>query len=433
MRRPVIKQVIRVQQPLFWLLIAGLLLTGAVSAGDLYHYGLRVMGAIFLLMLSGFVWDAVVFDGKTLRRRGPGAWLWKFVTGQPCILTLDQVETISTYLINAPSRRTAPVYQTVICGAGVRWVITSRQRQYRPFIKSLFHLVSHNKLDPRSRDLMDYWQEKKSLKKLKAGSAELQVSTSPRFWRRLANQYALEGRLEEASMYFRLAYRRDPRNARQLYEMGRFLLLRAMLENKPHNIRKRLPRGLTSREACLRRAEACFRRAAWYGRGDAALLERIGEVCFEFHQDRLAEQYFNRAVNADSTRLRAYIGLAEINFRRGRLAHVILFYRRAASLIEEGPDLSLARLAESRADYYDRLRGDQGFLDAEAGRLSMLDQLKLARRGTLLVFVLAWIGHLAFPFSPAEMQAIVREICATAGILWLITIAATYIFSLKRN
>jgi hypothetical protein len=63
----------------------------------------------------------------------------------------------------------------------------------------------------------------------------------------------------------------------------------------------------------------------------------------------------------------------------------------------------------------------------------MLDQLKLARRGTLLVFVLAWIGHLAFPFSPAEMQAIVREICATAGILWLITIAATYIFSLKRN
>lgn len=182
----------------------------------------------------------------------------------------------------------------------------------------------------------------------------------------------------------------------------------------------------------MRRADACLRLAGRLARNDAALLERIGESYFEVHQDSLAERYFTRALRLEAGRLRASIGRAEVAFRSGRLANVIHFYRSAARMVEKETDLSLAGLAERRAGYYERLQHDDGFLNAEMSRLNLLDHLKWARRGAMFAFLIAWFCHLTF-YRVDALQTLSREISATAGIVWLTTLAASYLFSQRRN
>jgi len=432
MNHPPTKIAIRTRQPWFWLLIATLLLAGALVAGNLYSRGVWLIAAVFVAMVVGFAWDAIVFDGKTLRRRGPGAWLYGLLLGRRQEITLDELETVSCY-VEEKRRRGALVYRTLISGAGLRWEIRSHQAKYRTFIKSFFGAVSPNKLDPRSRHLLNYWQETNLPKLLKTGKGSSSIGVSPQSWRSLANQFALEGNFETAARYFRLAWRREPGNAALLYEMGRFLQLRAMLESAPKDVRKRTPRGMSPQVSCARRADACFRLAGRLAREDAALLERIGESYFEIHQDQLAERYFTRALRINSGRLRASIGLAEVAFRGGRLAHVIHFYRSTARVVEDETDLSLARLAERRADYYERLRRDEQFLDAEVSRLNLLHQLKWARRGAMVLFLSSWFFHLASYRVTDSFQTISREISATAAVIWLSTIAASYLFSQRKN
>jgi tetratricopeptide (TPR) repeat protein len=423
---------IRPSQPRFWLAAAGLLLLGALAAGNLYHRGVWLFATVFAALLIGFICDAVVFDGEKLKRRGPGAWLYGLLTGIRQEITLDQLETISSY-VEKRGRRGTLLYRTVICGAGVRWEISSSQPEYHSFIKTFFRSVSPNKLDPRSHHLLAYWRESRLpelIRKSRPGSVK---GTPPEKWREMANQFALDGDFETAARYFRLAYRREPGNAALLYEMGRFLQLRAMLESSPTEFRRRTPRGLSLQASCARRADACLRLAARLERRNAALLERIGESYFEIHRDQLAERYFARALRIEERRLRSSIGLAEIAFRAGRLANVIHFYRVTARLVEHETDQSLVALAERRAAYYERLQRDDSFLDAEMSRLNLLDHLKWARRGALFTFLVSWFFHLAFHQAADSLQTLSREISATAAIVWLSTIAASYLFSQRRN
>ena len=255
----------------------------------------------------------------------------------------------------------------------------------------------------------------------------------PEMWRSLANQFALDGQFDAAARYFRLARRREPDNARLLYETGRFLQLRAMLESAPPEIRRRTPRGISLQASCALRADACLRLAGRLAGKDAALLEWIGETYFEVHEDHLAEHYFGRALRQDAGRLRANIGLAEVAFRSGKLAHVIHFYRTAARTVEHEVDLSLAGLAERRSDYYERLHRDDHFLDTEMSRLNLLDHLKWARRGAMIAFLTSWFFHLTFYQVADSLQILSREISATAAVIWISTLAASYLLSQRRN
>lgn len=430
MNRASLKIAIRPQQPWFWLVSTGLLLAGAMTAGNLYHRGVWLFATLFLATVFGFVRDAIVFDGEKLKRRGPGAWLYGLLIGCSHEMTLDELETISSYVEGRSRRNGVIIYRTIISGTGKRWEFRSDQRKYHAFIKALFPAVSPNKLDPRSQHLLAYWQENKQAESSRINAAR---RTPPAQWRNLANQLALSGQFDAAARYFRLAYRREPDNAHLLYEMGRFLQLRAMLESHPGEFRRRTPQGKSLQTSCASRADACLRLAGRLASHDATLLARIGESYFEIHRDDLAEQFFTRALRHNEQSLRASIGRAEVAFRTGRLAHVIHFYRATARLVENPVDESLARLAGQRADYYERLQSDDRFLAAEMSRLSLLNQLRWARRGAMLIFLGFWLIHLAFQQSDTSLQALSREISATAAVVWLSTIAASYLFAQRRS
>lgn len=430
---------IRPQQQFAWLGITALLFVGALTAGNVYERGVWMFAALFVALLIGCICDALVFDGQRLKRRGPQALFGFLALGRKRELTLEEIETISTSVTSA-RRRGALVYHTTISGAGLRWVISSRQSNYARLIKSLFSAVSPNVLDPRSRDLLDYCPEPEQLRTWQSAALSPASMTPPRMWRQLANNFALTGQFEIAARYFRLAYRQDSRNPQLLYELGRFLHLRARFEEKIVGSRQKAADGKQRRSRkhlstafSSRRAEACLRLAGRLAREDAALLERIGETFFESHQDSLALRYFERALQANSHRLRASIGLAEVALRSGQAARTVYYYRTAAGVAEAQGDDSLAELAERQANYYERLREDDRFLDAEMQRLNLLDQLKWARRGAMCAFLAAWLVHLTcYQFAPS-VQQISREISATSAIIWLTTITASYFFSQRRN
>ncbi len=446
---------IRPQQQLAWLGLTAVLFAGALAAGNVYGRGVWMFAAMFAALLIGCVCDSLVFDGHRLKRSGPQALFGSLALGRKRELALEEIETISTF-VTSTRRNGALVYRTTISGAGLRWVISSRQPSYARLIKSLFSAVSPNVLDPRSRDLLDYWPEPEQLRAWQSAALSPALMTPPRMWRSLANNFALTGQFEIAARYFRLAYRQDSRNPQLLYELGRFLRLRARFEGAAGESSRQQAVGSRQKTASgeqgtkgkkrlstayrlpptaysSRRAEACLRLAGRLAREDGALLERIGETFFESHQDSLALRYFERALQANSHRLRASIGMAEVALRSGQAARTVYYYRTAAGVAEAQGNDSLAQLAERQADYYERLRADDRFLDAEMFRLSLLDQLKWARRGAMCAFLAAWLVHLTcYQFAPS-VQQISREISATSAIIWLTTITASYFFSQRRN
>jgi tetratricopeptide (TPR) repeat protein len=439
---------IRLRQSFSWLGLIGLLLLGMLAAGNVYGRGVWLFAAVFAAMVVGIVCDGLVLNGERLKRRGPKAMLYALVLGQKRKLAIAEIETISSFVVGR-RRNGAFIHRTVITGAGLRWELSSRQPAYHCFIKSLFRLVSPNKLDPSSSLLLEHWLARDPLSLWGFASHQPALLTPPRLWRTLANQFTLQGQFEVASRYFQLAYRQDPHNAHLLYEMGRFLYLRASFEKQwagssgqwAESNKRRAQSGkqlITAPSPLppahyLRRAEACLRLAGRLAKDDAALLERIGETFFEFHLNRQASLYFERALKVDTARARANIGLAEVALRSGKVVRVVHYYRAAARAAAEQGDASLAALAERRADYNERLRGDDRFIDAEMARLNLLDHLKWARRGALVAFLVAWFIHLTCPQFAPWMQALSREISATAAIIWISTLTASYFFSQRRN
>jgi tetratricopeptide (TPR) repeat protein len=439
---------IRPQQQFAWLGLTALLFIGVLAAENVYGRGVWFFGGVLVAMIIGSWGDRLVLDGQCLKHRGLKALFQAFALGRQTKLAMEEIEIISTIVTHA-GRDGTLVYRTTICGAGLRWVISSRQFDYARFVQSLFSAVSPNILDPRSRELLNYWPERDQLSWWQSATLSPTLMTPPRLWRRLANNFALAGQFETAARYFRLAYRQDPRNAQLCYEMGRFLRLRAAMEKQPREnnqpraarragrSRGRTPSaiGFCRRPAafCSRQAEACLRLAGRLAREDAALLERIGETFFESHQDRLALRYFERALQVDPHRLRASIGVAEVALRSGQAARVVHYYQAAARVAVAQGDDSLARLAERQAGYYERLRADDRFLDAEMMRLDLLNQLKWARRGAMSAFFAAWLIHLTCSQFALSALEISREISATSAIIWLITITISYFFSQRRN
>src|SRR6476659_6181754 len=116
-----------------------------------------VMLAWIVIPLLAFS-DRVVFDGLTIRRRGPGFVILHAVFGYLRQLAVVDIETIETTAVRTLRRRGSVRYRyrTQISGKGKEFVISSGGQSYRKFIRELFPLVHEDKLDNRSRDLRDY-------------------------------------------------------------------------------------------------------------------------------------------------------------------------------------------------------------------------------------------------------------------------------------
>ncbi|HKP88076.1 MAG TPA: hypothetical protein VJZ26_18370 [Blastocatellia bacterium] len=355
--------------------------------------------AMLVPVIAAAALDRIEFDGQTIRHRGPLAFLLSQIFGMRRKLQTSEIETITTETtsLSLATGDTRMSYRTRVSGAGVEMVVRSHRATYLPFIKMLFRAAGPNKLDPRSFEIFEYLESGATIKGSPVLKDEIAAMPVSRL-RRAGNALKLAGRFAQASSYFRVAYEKEPRNAELLYEMSRFFRSSAHSEDGK----------------LLQRSDACLRLAARLAGGHANLLERIGEAFFERLDYKRASECFRRALALDPARFRANIGLAEIALRDGKLAHVAHFYNAAAA----SDDRALARMAAREARYYERLMGDDSFLESELRRIRISNQIRWARRLAALTFFMSWTVAGLFGRFYSFLEEFGWALMATSGLLW---------------
>jgi tetratricopeptide (TPR) repeat protein len=355
-------------------------------------------GAIVPVIVAA-LFDRIEFDGHEIRHRGPLAFLLSRVFRIRRKLRVQDVEAVTTETtsLSFATGDARLSYHTRISGTGVEIVVRSHRAAYQAFVKAIFAAVGPDKLDPRSVEIAEYLENGKALRGAPVLKTDIAAMPMPRL-RRIANALKLAGKLAQASSYFRVAYEREPRNPKLLYEMSRFFHSSAQSD------------GARLRQ----RSDACLRLASRLASTEPALLERIGEAFFERLDYKRATECFRRALDQDPSRYRANIGLAEIALRDGKLAHVAHFYNAATA----NDDAALARSAGREARYYERLMGDDDFLEAELRRIRVSNQIRWARRLAALAFFSAWLlaGLLGRFYSVFEEFG--WAVMASSGFLW---------------
>jgi tetratricopeptide (TPR) repeat protein len=355
--------------------------------------------------------DRIVFDGSVLRRRGPVAALLGLVTGKRQVLSIGDIETITTDItsLSVGGGDSRLRYHTVIGGRGIEILIRSNRANYGVLIKALFRAVGPNKLDSRSYELFEYFDREAAHKNVPVLRNEIAAMPVP-ILRRVANALRLEGRLSQASSYFRTAYEKEPRNPELLYEMSRFF----------HSSARSTDGRL------IQRSDACLRLAARLAGSEPGLLERIGEAFFERLDYKRAADCFQRATALDPSRFRANVGLAEIALRDGKLAHVAHFYNAAAG----SSDVALSRLAQREAKYYHRLMTDDDFLASELRRLRVSNQIGWARRLAAITFLgglMVAVTSMVVGFA-AVIEDLAWSVMGASGIVWVASSVSLYLF-----
>ena len=413
--------VIRPKQPLHWLAMLGFIAIGVLTANQIYGSGAWLFAAAYIVLSVGFLCDKIVFDGTTLKRCGPGAWLLAQL-GKPRELSLDAVEAISSYAGKAGGE--ALKFQTVILGAGLGWAVKSKEPSYQAFIKALFKAVNPQLLDPLSTELLLYWREAEP--PFAPTNSMARTTRHLERWRRKAIKLSLDGLHEAAASYFKIAHEQAPQDAQIAYDIGRFLRRRAIALG-----------ALSERgEADLQRAETYFRMAGRLARAqkNARILERVGEAFYEFHHLEAAQKYFELAAKVDPVRPRANIGLAGIALKNAQGARAVYAYNQAVHGAVAAGAVGLSNLAARKSEYYERLMSDDAFLSAEAGWGAVLNQLKWAQRAALMTCLGFWMLQLVgFEFL-SSVRMLSREISATALIIWVCILAASQIIlALRRS
>jgi tetratricopeptide (TPR) repeat protein len=386
----------------------------AMTAGSaLFKAGHLTLSLAFLAliipMFVAAILDVIEFDGRVIIHRGPLAFLLKTGFRVPSRLNVSQIEAITTETtsLSFATGDARLSYHTRITGAGVEMVVRSHRSTYLKFVRALFRAVGQDKLDPRSVEIFQYLESGKSLKGLPVLKTDIAAMPMPRL-RRVANSLRLAGRLAQASSYFRVAYEREPRNPQLLYEMSRFF--RSSAQNDDPRLRQR--------------SDACLRLASRLAHDEPDLLERIGETFFERLDYKRASDCFRRALDTEPTRFRANIGLAEIALRDGKLAHVAHYYNAAAA----NEDLALAKMAGREARYYERLMGDDDFLEGELRRIRVSNQIRWARRLAALAFFSAWMVAGVMGRFYSAFEDFGWAVMASSGLLWCASTAAIRIF-----
>ncbi|MBI3650982.1 MAG: hypothetical protein HY231_08010 [Acidobacteria bacterium] len=396
------------------------LLTGAVAltAGStllgngLFHQAFICWSLLLPIAAAAFL-DRIELDEHFITHKGPLAVLLSLAFDTRRRLAIADIETITTETLSFSFANgdTRINYHTRISGAGFEVLIRSHRKSYIAFIKTLFRLAGTHKLDPRSHELFEYFDSGKAVKHfplLKDEIEEMPIS----LLRRIGNALRLAGRLSQASSYFRIAYEKEPRNPELLYEMSRFLRSSAQ----------------TADPRMLQRSDACLRLASRLAREAPDLLERIGEVFFERLDYKRAADCFRRVLEFDASRFRSNAGLAEIALRDGKLAHVAHFYNAASA----SPDAALAKLARREAGYYQRLMGDDEFLEAELRRIRAVNQIRWARRLSAFIFLSAWLVASLLGRFVTPVQTYGWALMATSGMVWCVGAIALQYFRNRR-
>lgn len=328
--------------------------------------------------------DRIHFDGRALSRRGAVAWLSRLIFGRTQRIALDEIERVEVHALRT-LRRGGSVryrYRIEITGNRVVLVFASAGSSFRKMVRSLLPRIAEAKLDARAVELRDHLVDPAAVRAeikqlgiaptvvLEAGDlaargrqrlanrgkrdTTAEDLDRARRLRDAANDLRVAGRLRESAEAFRRALMVTPQEPKLIYEFARLLRSRA---------------GATEDSRLFLRASAALRLAARRGKGDARLLERIGESLLEYGKSEQAGKAFRQALEADPNAFRAQAGLAEAALSDGKLAHVIHHYSEAS---RSAPDRAAAKLSRREADYYLRLSNDDEYLAVELRRMNWL-------------------------------------------------------------
>lgn len=393
----------------YWLTAAVLMTAGSA----LLKYGRAGLGlscwSLLIPVLVAAVLDRIEFDGQAISHLGPLSFVLSRLFRLPRQLRVSDIEAVTTETtsLSFATGDAKLSYHTRISGGGLEIVVRSHRSTYLPFIRALFRAIGPDKLDPRSAEIVEYLDSGKSLKGIPVLKTDIAAMPITRL-RRIANALRLTGKLAQASSYFRVAYEREPRNPRLLYEMSRFF--HSSAQNDDARLRQR--------------SDACLRLASRLAGSEPDLLERIGEAFFERLDYKRASDCFRRALDVEPTRFRANVGLAEIALRDGKLAHVAHYYNAASAT----DDLALARMAGREARYYERLMGDDDFLEGELRRIRISNQIRWARRLAALSFFSSWmLAGVLGRFYPT-LEEFGWAVMASSGLLWCLSAVALRLF-----
>lgn len=393
--------------------------------------------------------DRINFDGQTLARKGLIPLLIRFIKGNSLSLNIEEIERVETSAVRTLRRngRVRYRYRSEVSGKGRSFIFASGGDSYRKMVRTLFPLLGYDKVDARSSEMRDYLTDARTLRVnlemlriappevLEEAKNEFESNgkkdarqkrpewTGPsaidvergRLLRLAANELRAQGRLREAAEAFRRAFKFIGRDGWLIYEFARFLRSQA---------------GATRDSRMMRRSRACLRLAILRAGGDAALLSRVGESCYEYGELWQAARAFRRALELNPRAFRAEIGLAEVALRNGKLAHVVHHYDAAARI---APDEALARHARRESDYYARLNNDDDYLAAELKRINWLQNLqrarRLAARMTLASVLLALIG----PSLEQSLESIGWSLATSSLIAWLSVALITRFLAPRRK
>ncbi|MEW6212344.1 MAG: tetratricopeptide repeat protein [Acidobacteriota bacterium] len=374
-----------------------------MSAGSALTRAGQVTPAAVCMLLLAPLWlaalfDRIEFDGSVLRHRGPMAFLLRLF-GMRRELDVAHIERITTEAtsVSMKSGTAKMSYRTRVSGSGVEILLRSHRATYLPMIKALFRAVGPHKLDPRSFELYEYFETDQSIRDTPVLRSEIAAMPAP-LLRRIANSLRLAGRLAQASSYFRIAYEKEPRNPELLYEMSRFFRSSAQVDDA----------------RLIQRSDACLRLASRLAGEKPDLLERLGEAFYERLDYKRATECFRRAIALDPARFRSNVGLAEIALKDGKLAHVAQYYNAAAS----GSDMTLARMAEREARYYERLASDEDFLERELRRINASNQIRWARRAGAATFFLSWLVAITAGRFYPQVEHFTWALMGMTAIVW---------------
>lgn len=404
-----------------YLVLTLIVFTAASSIAANYRSGwsLVVLSLLPLLVIASR-YEKIFFDGARLGRRGMFALLEQLVAGRAQEFAVDNIEMIATEAIRSRRglQRIKYLYKVLVAGDNLQIVITltnKSKNNCHELVKRLLNMVDESKLDPRTSELKQYLNEVQARGQLLTMARQLDLNQEftelyempISLVRRLANTLKLEGYMQQALRCFSFAYRSDPRNAYLLYEMARFFRSLGVIDD---------PR-------LLNRARACLRLAAFLGKDEPKLLERIGETHFERFEYKLAARCFSKALGLEPSLYRANIGLAEIALRDGKLAHVAHYYNAAAFASN---DRAQRLLASREADYYGRLCSDDDYFEAEISRINKLKNFQWARNLSALMLFVFWIVALLSGRFSKELGGLAWSAVLTTSLVWITSLLLSF-------
>lgn len=425
-------------------------------AGFLNYVGFAWIGLIIAisawLIVPALMWfDQIEFDGKSLIRKGVIASLVQVFHAAPYrlkIADIEHVETQSVWTLKNGGR-VYYRYHTEILGNGMRFSFASGGKSYRQMVRSLFSVVSEDKLDARSIELRDFLVEPKDLERkiklLKLPSSDILDHTLPKLrrsnlgrrddrqklyqveetaevsnskgveLRQVANELRIAGNLSQAMEAFRRALLWQPENAWLLYEFARGLLSYS---------------SAAKNTAWSRRAGAALRLSAQRGKDDAALLTRIGESYFQTSDFVAAAKVFRQTLAIRAENFRAECGLGEVGLQDGKIAHVVHHFQAA---VRSASDSATERWAKAEAEYFSLLNDNFDYMETEVSRINWLSSVSRGRRVCLrLIFAglpIILIGTLA----NENVAALGWALTAATALGWMLLAIAEKFLNSRSN